>query len=113
MEYVTTIKIDKETLDYYNLLLELDKAVEKTGRDELICKWTAEWEDGLQVDLKIVNSEDGPYIDPVVFNQQGAQIDFMEQQFELEGDYTFYPTVQKGDLQVGEPHIVIVESSQE
>jgi hypothetical protein len=60
----------------------------KDGLDVLM-SWTAQFEDGCQVDLKVVNAADGPYLDVVLFDQDGCEIGLEEGDAPILGEHAF------------------------
>jgi hypothetical protein len=82
------IQIDKATLERYNAMLQEHTRVDTYG--ELINVWTANFGNGYEADIKIVNGESdcGPYVDPVLF-LNGNEVCCMEVSDCLDGEYIF------------------------
>ena len=59
--------IPDHTYTHMEALLREGKLVEDEGRDDVIWKTTVSLDGGYEVDFKICNSEDGPYLDIVTF----------------------------------------------
>lgn len=57
-------------------------------RDNCVEVFTAQFGDGIEADIKVVNSKDGPWIDPVLFDD-GHQCGLLEPDYQLEGEYNF------------------------
>ena len=86
---LATFKVPESDLAWANGLLAKGVAAEGFGRDQVIKTWSARFEDGLEVDLKLVNSASGPYIDAVLF-EDGCEVQVLDPDFtRLEGDYHF------------------------
>lgn len=52
--------------------------------------WTARFEDGCEADIKVVYDADEPYIDPVLFDQDGHELLAIQDCSEhIEGTYQF------------------------
>jgi hypothetical protein len=61
------------------------------GKDAaVIATYTVQFANGAQADIKVVNSQDGPYVDPVLFDQNGCEIALIEPQYELLGQYQWF-----------------------
>jgi len=88
--------IESRFLSVLDSFLELDHAVEDSGDGEVLHKETFNFKDGHEIDLKIVNSESGPYVDAVLFFE-GDEITVLEPQYEnFSGEYSF--ELESGDL---------------
>jgi len=105
-KYKQTITVPLEELQEINTILQRDSWDEDSGRHEIIYSLTAKFEDGNEVDIKVINSDDeeaGPWIDAVLFDENGSELSCMEPSFdELEGKYTFWPIS-------GDEYIVIIK----
>lgn len=70
-------------------LLSLDKADEQSGKDEVIDKIVIDIGHEMEVDIKLVNSESGPYIDAILFDNS-HEVVVLEPIFdELVGEFIF------------------------
>ena len=86
MRYEKTISIPQKEIDEMNRLLSLP-TMPDTGPDEVIKTYTAQFHDGIEIDIKVCNAEP-PFVDPVMF-QDGGQVSVMEVADEVDGEYTF------------------------
>ncbi len=79
---------DKEKL---NELLALGVEDEDSGEDELIYYINVTFENGIEADIKVYNSEDGPWIDSYLVDESGITFCLGEPDFgPIDGDYYFY-----------------------
>lgn len=88
-----TIEVPGREYDELTELLKLNGPAEKAGRDEILGCFTAEFDDGLEVDVKVVNSdggpgEGGPWSEAVLF-QDGSEIACSEVCDTLGGEWRF------------------------
>ena len=83
------VQVPRPILILLNRWLSEDKAVEESGHDEVLYKATAKFENGIEADIKCVNSASGPYVDAVIF-QNGHERACLEPSFEkFHGEYSF------------------------
>ena len=82
------IKIDKEEIEWYQRLLDGDKPIPECGLDDVYETWTANFGKGIEVDIKLVNTSNGPYIDAILF-AGGIEMVVLEPQYVLLGEYPF------------------------
>ena len=83
-----TIQIPEHEVVMIQDWLDSDEAVPDTGECETIKIYTAEFADEVEVDIKVVNGDTGPYIDAVIF-EDGNEIGFLEVGETLLGVYDF------------------------
>lgn len=89
-ELRTEIAISPAALAEVNALLSCGGQIEESKREAVLRSWTATFQDGCQVDLKICNGDRGPWIDCVLFDSDGTEIQVLEPtDGPLEGDYCF------------------------
>lgn len=90
MEHHKTIVLPRDLLRKYNELLESSDSAEDAGKTELLHTITTAIENTeYEVDIKIVNSESGCYVDAVLFHNN-HEVMCLEPSYErLEGDYIF------------------------
>jgi len=66
-----------------------DNQAWEDAQADMLMSWTAQFEDGCQVDLKVVNAADGPYLDVVLFDQDGCEIGLEEGDAPILGEHAF------------------------
>lgn len=82
------IIIPRSKVKLYQKLIDNNQMYDGCGRDQVIEIFTARFDEHLEADIKVCNSSDGPWIDPVLF-YNGYQVDLLEPDFELLGIYEF------------------------
>ncbi len=87
-KYYASIKVDKSELEFCNLLIQENKYREDT--EEVPYTYTCKFLNGIEADIKVVNA-DSPYIDAILFDENGFELSVLEPEFErLDGQYIFY-----------------------
>lgn len=105
-----TIQIPKDLCEQVNGFLVGNSVVLDAGKDEILLAVSTGVEGvtgraGLEVDIKVVNSESGPYIDAVLF-EGGLEVCCLEPSFEqFDGEYKFFLDEQE--------IVILVESNDE
>ena len=82
------VAIDKRIMQEMQKLLDKDMPVEDAGSDEVMNTFTVDFGDGIEADIKFCNTDNGPYIDAVLFNQ-GSEVFVLDPQYIFEGEYSF------------------------
>jgi len=90
---IKEISITQNVLKQLNLLLSKTCGDDNSGKEEILwsCSQIVSDDRGviLEIDVKIVNSGDGPYIDAVLF-ENNKEVYCLEPSFEaVEGEYLF------------------------
>lgn len=89
MKYVAKIGVTQEFADKMGEILEITEGRCPDFKDgAVISTLTATFENGYQADIKICNG-DTPYVDNVLFDGNGCEIDCPEISESLLGDYEF------------------------
>lgn len=88
MIHRATIKIPRSEERIFQAAMNDNKMLEDYGRDQIIKTYTAKFEGGIEADIKVCNSEDGVWIDPVLFHN-GSEVALIEPQYTLLGGYPF------------------------
>lgn len=85
-----TIKIDSKLAKLIQQRMDDNQPLDDDvgNHDHLYQTFTAKFGKGIESDIKIVDFPTGPWIDAVLF-QDGNQIDLMEPQYVLLGEYPF------------------------
>lgn len=87
---VLTLEVSPAELAEANRLLALDAQVRDTKRDAVLMSFTATFEDGYEVDLKVCNGDTGPWLDPVLFDAEGNEVQTLDPgEGRLDGEYAF------------------------
>ena len=81
-----TCTLDKYIAQEIQTLLDKDVAVEDAGSDEIMNTFTVDFGDGIQVDINFINTDSGPYLDAILFNQ-GSEVYVAEPSWQLVGEY--------------------------
>ena len=84
----TTVFISKKEHERLQKLIDQNRMDPKNDRDGICQTMTAQFDNGIEADIKICNSENGPWIDPVLFFN-GSEIGVLEPQYTIEGEYLF------------------------
>ena len=78
-----------EEAKFANEILAIEEGIyEEEDAGEVIREWTATFEDGYFADIKLVNG-DTPYVDSVLFNPAGVQVDVLDVSEEPIGSFLF------------------------
>lgn len=85
-----TITIKKDLVEVINEVLSLSQAVPESGFDEVLFLFTKEIPNtDFEVDIKVVNSDSGCYVDAVLF-EDGHEVMCLEPSYDsIEGQYIF------------------------
>lgn len=92
MDNIVTIKIEKETADYLEDMLGrvgIDFHKEKIAEDSTIERFTAYFPNGYFADIGVCSGTDNCFVNPVIFNEAGCEMNFLEADDELFGEYVF------------------------
>lgn len=82
------IKIPQSEAEQIQKWLDSNEAVPDSGKNEIIKKWSVNFDGNLEADIKLVNTESGPYLDCVLF-EDGSEVGLLEPQYVLLGVYPF------------------------
>lgn len=86
---VITILVPSEEIDFLNKILSIEEGYyEGAGHNDTIATYTAKFSNGYEADIKVCNG-DTPFIDPVLFNSNGYQLQVLDCEDTLEGEYCF------------------------
>lgn len=88
MSNKVTIFLQPPTIAQYQAMLDNNIPSSLVSEYEVIETFTAKFEDGIEADIKICNSEDGIWIDPVLF-KDGWEVQALDPEYELKGLYIF------------------------
>ena len=83
-----TVKISKKEHGRLQKLIDNNRMDPQTDRDGICKTMTAIFENGIEADIKICNSSDGPWIDPVLF-KNGCEAGVLEPEYTIAGEYLF------------------------
>lgn len=86
MKYEATIAIPADEAKEMQAIL--DGEADNEGNDEVVNTYTAEFPNKWQADIKVVDAEP-PYVDPVLFNENGQEVACIEVADKLIGEYEF------------------------
>ncbi len=86
---VGTLEVPSLELAEANRLLALDAQVQDSKRDAVLMTFTATFEDGYEVDLMVCNGDIGPWLDSVLFDSDGNEVQTLDGGDRLEGEYGF------------------------
>ena len=81
-----TLRVPPADFDMLEAALASRSMVEKAGRDEVLFQQTVQFQGDVEMDIKVVNSEDGPWTEGVLF-LGGQEIAPTEVGEELAGEY--------------------------
>lgn len=80
--------------------LDSDHLVAGTvGKEDTIKRFTVKFEENVEADIKVCNSEDGPFIDAVWFDE-GCEIGFLDCRRTLLGEYIFIDKYDNAEYKV-------------
>lgn len=89
MKYVTRIGVTQEFADEMKEILEIKEGRHPDYKDgAVIATVTAVFENGYQADIKVCNG-DTPYVDNVLFDENGCELDCPDISESLLGEYEF------------------------
>ncbi|PLS19145.1 hypothetical protein CVD28_01685 [Bacillus sp. M6-12] len=89
MEYGAIIYVDKKEAEEMERILSIQEGdCPDYDHDATIKTYTAKFANGFQADIKVCNG-DTPYIDNVLFDEQGCEVDCPEISESLLGEYDF------------------------
>lgn len=92
MNYQSVIYIDKEEAEKVQQILDTKGGSDDYGKDDVIAVFTAVFSNGCEADIKVCNTREtdsAPYVDPVLFDQDGSELCVIEVNDTLLGDYHF------------------------
>jgi hypothetical protein len=86
-----TIEIPKKEAKRLQTILNRDSCDPNYPEDRVIIIFTAEFDNGYQADIKVCNSDErfSPFVDPVLFDDEGSEIVIGEVDSLLLGEYLF------------------------
>lgn len=84
---ITTLTIEEGKK--INDLLKEKSAIADFGDDEVIYSFTAKFNNGYQSDIRLINSEDGPFLDLTLFDDEGSEITCLDPMYELPSSILF------------------------
>lgn len=99
-----TIKIDSAEATEIQEWLTSCKPVSDYGECDTIKTYTVKFDDNIEADIKVVNGDDGPYIDAVWFDD-GCEIGFLEPFYTFLGEYYFF------DKYESQEYMVVVQTA--
>lgn len=88
LSYHATLKVADDEAILIQGWLDTDKPIPDTGPCETVYRYTATFDFNIEADIKVCNSDTGPYIDAVLF-EDGCEIGFLEVGGVLLGEYIF------------------------
>jgi hypothetical protein len=92
MKSTTVVCIPKNVCEEVDGFLSGSSEVPDAGDSEVLLTVSTEVlgpREGLEVDIKVINSESGPYVDAVLF-ENGSEVYALEPSFEhIRGEYLF------------------------
>lgn len=99
-KFKQVIEVTLEEAKLVNEILEIEEGrYEEADDEEAIKTWTAKFENGYEVDIKLCNG-DTPYIDSVLFNPNGSQVAVLEISEYLIGEYSFEANGDNYDVEI-------------
>lgn len=89
MHYFETIKVQKQVAEKLEAILSIESGYcPDYGRTKTIATFTATFENGFEANIKVCNG-DTPFVDNILFDEQGAPVDVPEISDTLLGTYEF------------------------
>jgi hypothetical protein len=89
MEYGAIIYVDKKEAEEMEQILSIEQGIcPDYDHDATIKTYTAKFANGFEADIKVCNG-DTPYIDNVLFDEQGCEVNCPEISESLLGEYHF------------------------
>ena len=87
--YKKDIKIAQSTIDIYNkmMTMKVDLADINLPKYEMINCWSADFDDGHTMDIRVNTSEDDVWCEAVLFNKGGEEVDVEDVKDTLDGIY--------------------------
>ena len=88
MIYRATLRLSKDELDYYDLILDGGGDWQDEWYEDKVESYTVRFENGVEADLKVVGcGDESPYAEMVLFNDKGGEIGFSEPEYEFSGEW--------------------------
>lgn len=87
----STVRIPKRELDYWNRLLDIEEVdFEKEGIDcdQELERYTFNFGNGFEADIKVCSGQTNLFVDPVLF-YKGSECCVLEPDYEVIGEYWF------------------------
>lgn len=94
-----TIQIPAQEIRVIENWLTSDHALPQAGECETISTYTVKFAEQVEADIKVVNSDSGPYVDAVWFDD-GCEIGFLEVRDTLLGEYVFIDKYDNAEYKV-------------
>ena len=86
MRHESVLLIPTHDAEEAQRLLDTDVAIPDCGHDGIYQTWSGSFKDGTQFDIKVVNTDNGPYVDAVLFDEKGHEISVCEPAYTLLGN---------------------------
>ena len=83
------VRIPKQEVEHLQKAIDGNSPYPGYGECDVIQTWTAAFPDGCQADIKVCNGDNGPWIDPVLFDENGCEIQCLSPCYRLASDYCF------------------------
>ena len=91
MEFKTAIKVEKEKLNHLNSLLSMENIdfhALKIEEDATLETFTANFGNGIEVDIKVCSGQTNCFVDPILFDH-GSEAVTNDTEDQLDGIYLF------------------------
>lgn len=82
------ISINQDLIDELQAAIDSQKAMKDAGPYEVLECFTADFGDGIKADIKVVNADNGPFIDPVLFHN-GREVFVGEVEYQIVQEFCF------------------------
>ena len=100
-----TVTITPYEAEEANRLLSLEEADPDSKECSTLMEWTATFPNGFQADIKVCNGDCGPWVDAVLFCENGSELGVCEPgEGPIEGEFHFEEN--------GDTYVVTVEIAQ-
>lgn len=83
-----SIELTLEKVEELQALLDMDESVPDAGPDETLWLGTVNFEDDIEADIRIINSDSGPFVDALL-TQSGGECCLLDPIYTLASDYEF------------------------
>lgn len=88
LEFAEVMRITPSRLRVVKSLLDRKSPATDAGSDEVLMSFTHRFPDGFEVDLKVCNG-DTPWLDAVLFDPHGHEVQVLEPSDTILGEYPF------------------------
>jgi len=97
-EHKKTLQISEENIKRFNDFLNSEESIPGYRGGDFVDGFVVDFGNGFQADIDLINSDDCPYLNCVLF-EHGCEIALLEPQYELQGEYIWKTSIHGEELE--------------